>query len=711
MKKGKLYVLGLVTSLVLVLVGGYFLFNKQVNAAEKVLILEGEAYTLTFKQAIAKESLTNGSISVVDAKEIDALVELKLNQTGKMLTVSGLKVGTYTIQVKRGAYVKTTKLHRDRELVVQVIASVDQITSKEDLKNYFSAFLAAEQQATAESAQDSSMPFKEESSNSMADQSGSGGGDHSTTNNQVEGIEEGDITVTDGKYIYTLAENRIVIIDAKALKVVKRLTLNKNVYPSNLMLHNKTLIVSYTDYIQTLKEPYYDGKSVTKVAFYDVQDAENPKLVREVGQDGDMTNIRKSGNYLYVVSSRTPNYWAIPEVPEMELRPSTYDAGKEQVLPFDKIRMLPESNQPNYLIVSAIDVSEPATAKWTTESFLGNSGQLYMSENAIYIASMNYGWLPFVRTTVVDGATDISLPVQDPQTNLYKIKIDKTTISLAAEGKVTGSVLNQFSMDEHNGYFRIATTEGSAWGAERSSKNHLFIFDDQLKQVGAVNDLAKGERIYSARFMGDKAYLVTFRETDPLFVIDTKNPTAPKVLGELKIPGFSNYLHPIGENHLLGIGYDTEVRMQEGSKEPIVLTGGMKLSLFNITDFHNPKEQQAVIIGGRGTNSIVQYDHKALFRDPRNNYFGFPISIYEATEDEDRLKYEGTGAHIYKVTASGIELAAELMEKARPGEQYEDSYNTVQRILYVENQLFAVSRTKITSYDGKTFKKQQMIGF
>lgn len=711
MKKGKLYVLGLVTSLVLVLVGGYFLFNKQVNAAEKVLILEGEAYTLTFKQAIAKESLTDGSISVVDSKGIDALVELKLDQTGKMLTVSGLKVGTYTIQVKRGAYVKTTKLHRDRELVVQVIASVDQITSKEDLKNYFSAFLAAEQQATAESAQDSSMPSKEESSNSMADQSGSGGGDHSTTNNQVEGIEEGDITVTDGKYIYTLAENRIVIIDAKALKVVKRLTLNKNVYPSNLMLHNKTLIVSYTDYIQTLKEPYYDGKSVTKVAFYDVQDAENPKLVREVGQDGDMTNIRKSGNYLYVVSSRTPNYWAIPEVPEMELRPSTYDAGKEQVLPFDKIRMLPESNQPNYLIVSAIDVSEPATAKWTTESFLGNSGQLYMSENAIYIASMNYGWLPFVRTTVVDGATDISLPVQDPQTNLYKIKIDKTTISLAAEGKVTGSVLNQFSMDEHNGYFRIATTEGSAWGAERSSKNHLFIFDDQLKQVGAVNDLAKGERIYSARFMGDKAYLVTFRETDPLFVIDTKNPAAPKVLGELKIPGFSNYLHPIGENHLLGIGYDTEVRMQEGSKEPIALTGGMKLSLFNITDFHNPKEQQAVIIGGRGTNSIVQYDHKALFRDPRNNYFGFPISIYEATEDEDRLKYEGTGAHIYKVTASGIELAAELMEKARPGEQYEDSYNTVQRILYVENQLFAVSRTKITSYDGKTFKKQQMIGF
>src|SRR5690606_22698817 len=123
---------------------------------------------------------------------------------------------------------------------------------------------------------------------------------------------------------------------------------------------------------------------------------------------------------------------------------------------------------------------------------------------------------------------------------------------------------------EHDGHVRIATTEGSAWGTTANSKNHLFILDGNLKQVGAVNDLAKGERIYSARFMGDKAYLVTFKETDPLFVIDTKNPAAPKVLGELKIPGFSNYLHPIGENHLLGIGYDTEVKMEEGSKEPVV---------------------------------------------------------------------------------------------------------------------------------------------
>lgn len=382
-------------------------------------------------------------------------------------------------------------------------------------------------------------------------------------------------------------------------------------------------------------------------------------------------------------------------------------------MPVDKIRMLPESNEPNYLIVSAIDMSNVKSNAWKTESFLGNSGQLYMSENAIYIASMNhYRFWPALESTSLEDTVTSTMPVnQNSETTIYKISIDKTAVKMTAQGKVAGSVLNQFSMDEHDGHVRIATTEGSAWGTTANSKNHLFILDGNLKQVGAVNDLAKGERIYSARFMGDKAYLVTFKETDPLFVIDTKNPKAPKVLGELKIPGFSNYLHPIGENHLLGIGYDTEVKMEEGSKEPIVYTKGMKLSLFDVTDFNNPKEQQAVIIGGRGTYSPVQYDHKALFRDSRQNYYGFPVTIYSPTDEEDQLKYEGTGAHIYKVTTKGIELAADMIEKARPGEQYEDSYNVVQRLLYIEDELFTVSRSKVTSFNGKTFEKQKMVGF
>lgn len=710
MKNGKFFGIGLVASLVAVLALGYFMFAKNPEVQATGILFEGETYSITLKQPITEKSLTDGSILIVDEYGNKAKVKFSIDKAGTALSVDGLKVGKYTLEIKQTAYAKNAKSQQEQSVALEVVRKVEKLTTTEDLKDYFRAFVAQE---NAVSSRFNDMVVEESAMSMENKDSGSGGPSYSTTNNQVEGIEEGDITITDGQSIYTIVDNKVVIVDAKTMHVVKRLKVGKDIYPSHLMLHDQTLIIGYTHYVETKREPYYDGKSVTKIAFYDVKDAKNPTLVREVGHDGDITSLRKAGNYLYVVSSRMPNYWLLQETPDVELRPSTYDGEKETIMPVDKIRMLPESNEPNYLIVSAIDMSNVKSNAWKTESFLGNSGQLYMSENAIYIASMNhYRFWPAMESTSLEDTVSSTMPVnQNDETTIYKISIDKTAVKMTAKGKVPGSVLNQFSMDEHDGHVRIATTEGSAWGTTANSKNHLFILDENLKQVGAVKDLAKGERIYSARFMGDKAYLVTFKETDPLFVIDTKNPTAPKVLGELKIPGFSNYLHPIGENHLLGIGYDTEVKMEEGSKEPIVYTKGMKLSLFDVTDFNNPKEQQAVIIGGRGTYSPVQYDHKALFRDSRQNYYGFPVTIYSPTDEEDQLKYEGTGAHIYKVTTKGIELAADMIEKARPGEQYEDSYNVVQRLLYIEDELFTVSRSKVTSFNGKTFEKQKMVGF
>lgn len=714
MKKDKIIGVGLVLSLIVIVgVSSLFYWAKDTVFANG-LVFEGEGYTMQFNQALKADSVTNGAITVTDTAGKVVQAKLTLDAKAKVLTVENLKAGQYTLTVKKNAYAKAPKLNREQKIPLEVIQKVTALKTEADLQAYFKAYLAIENTRFNNAGgvkEEESADVASESSSENKDSASSPGSSHSSTNNQVEGIEEGDITITDGRYIYTLVDNKIIIVDAKSLKLVKRLTVGKDIYPTHLMKHNDLLIVGYTTYIQTQKEPYYDSKSVSKVAFYDVKNAANPTLVREVGHDGDMNNMRKLGNYLYVVSSKTPNYWMLRENADVELRPATYDGDDEKLLPVDQIRMLPQSNEPSYLMVSAIDVSNVKSNEWKTESFLGSSGQMYMSEQAIYIASRNVHFWPEIgigREATTSSSTSTQ---REDETTIYKIAVDKTTINMSAQGKVKGSMLNQFSMDEHKGYIRIATTEGNAWGTEANSKNHLFILDKNLKQVGAVNDLAHGERIYSARFMGDKAYLVTFKETDPLFVIDTKDPRAPKVLGELKIPGFSNYLHPIDDNHLLGIGYDTEVRMQEGSKEPLVFTKGMKLSLFDVTDFNNPKEQQAVIIGGRGTYSPVQYDHKALFRDPRNDYYGFPITVYAETDEEDRLKYEGTGSQIYKVTASGITLVADLLEPARPGEQYEDAYNVVQRLLYVDDEFYAVSRLKVTSYDGKTFKKQQMLGF
>ena len=569
------------------------------------------------------------------------------------------------------------------------------------LKDYFSYFLK-QGDSYQYAGNEPQMEVTEEKATSMDTANSS----HSTTNNQVQGIEEGDTVITDGRFIYSIVDNSVSIIDVKTLEIKSSIELKSNDYPSRLIIHENQLIITSTGWKETDKN---GGKSITNVVIYDVTNGAKPVVLNEFAQDGDMVNVRKLDNYLYVVSSLSPNYWLLEKFPDIDLRPAVYtESGEEKLLPYDNIKMLPDANTPNYLIVSAINL-ETATNEVVTESFLGNSGQLYMSEEAIYIASMYYGIMPFVRSLENDTTVMPTINNMD-ETTIYKLTIDKQTISFIGDAKITGRILNQFSMDEHNGFFRIATTEGSAWGEEANSKNHLFILDENLKEVGAVKDLAKGERIYSARFMGDRAYLVTFKETDPLFVIDTKNPTAPKVLGELKIPGFSNYLHPIGENHLLGIGYDTEVVMEEWSKEPQVLTKGMKLSLFNVEDVNNPLEQQALIIGGRGTHSTVQYDHKALFIDESKNYFGFPVTIYEEGQ-KNKLKYKGTGAQIYEVTSEGMKLVADLIEPARPGEQYEDSYHTIHRILYVDDKLFTVSPWKMTSFDYESFKKLKTVGF
>jgi len=229
-----------------------------------------------------------------------------------------------------------------------------------------------------------------------------------------------------------------------------------------------------------------------------------------------------------------------------------------------------------------------------------------------------------------------------------------------------------------------------------------MIYDENLNEVGKLTDLARGERIYSARFMGEKAYIVTFRETDPLFVIDVADPKNPTVLGELKIPGFSNYLHPLDDTHLIGIGYDTKVEIDSYSKQPIVYTMGMKISLFDVTDVENPIEVDNEIIGGRGTYSEVQHDHKALYRDQKKGHYGFPISIY----DEDQ--YVGSGALVYHITPKGIELAGDFVKKAQ-GEQYEDWETTIRRLLYIDNTLYTIANHEITAYNKQNFNKQGSI--
>lgn len=301
------------------------------------------------------------------------------------------------------------------------------------------------------------------------------------------------------------------------------------------------------------------------------------------------------------------------------------------------------------------------------------------------------------------------------KTVIHKIAVDKGQLEYQAAGEVPGYTLNQFSMDESDGYFRIATTRNQTWSnyldeKDKESYSNLFILDKDMKAVGKVENLAKGERIYSVRFLGKRAYMVTFKQTDPLFVIDVSTPTAPKVLGELKVPGFSQYLHPYDENTIIGFGQDTAENSWGGT-----VTNGLKLSLFDVSDLKKPKEVDKEIVGGRGSYSAALSDHKAFLFSKEKNLIAVPATLYEnkGTGGWDYGRQSFNGLLVFSVDKAGVKLRGRIdhaKETAAPGAsgtspsepgmpvpmmkermmpvRYD---NPIKRALYIDDTLYSVS--------------------
>lgn len=264
-------------------------------------------------------------------------------------------------------------------------------------------------------------------------------------------------------------------------------------------------------------------------------------------------------------------------------------------------------------------------------------------------------------------------------------------------------------MDEHKGYFRIATTTGEVWSSGQDiSKNHIYVLNSELKLAGKVENIAPGEKIYSTRFMGDRAYMVTFRNVDPFFVIDLKNPQKPAILGKLKIPGYSDYLHPYDENHIIGFGKDT-VEMKGWDGEPQAFYQGLKIAIFDVTNVSQPVEMSKVVIGDRGTDSEILNNHKALLFSKEKNLMAFPVTLMEKTPGvKDKANtspaygsFSFQGAYIYNIDLkNGLKYKGRIshLEPAdyqKAGDYWYDSDNNINRVLYIGNVLYTISPGKI----------------
>jgi inhibitor of cysteine peptidase len=701
--KGKLYVFALASIALITVISIFIITQNKQHVTMPSMVMSTQSAKAFSGVELRGNSIEKEWVYVTNGAGEKINVQVKMVEQNT-IEIDPLKAGRYELHIKKNALQKKGIFTRNQIVRFEVIDKLTQIKSKKELEEYFKKVAKLNES----NSRTGLFNVKTEMSEDSASQQSSGSS-HSSTNNQVEGIEEADVAVTDGEVIYTVSGTNVLLIDAKnpaSLNQIAAIRLKEHTYVEQLILHNNYLIVSYSDYVELNDKGDYVYESYAKVGIYDISDKQKPKLVRDYGHEGYSVAIRKTNDTLYFISQNSPDYWAwYREEGDESLTPAIYDSeeGGKTDLNLDKISILPNSTEPNFTTISAINLSSGESVDIQTESYLGSSAGFYMSHNAMYLTTAKYAsFAPNNRMM------DIEIMREASETSIYRFEVNGTKVSFTGQTTVAGSILNQFSMDEHNGYLRVATTSGNTRGADADSTSAIIIFDSSMNQVGKVGDLAKGERIYSARFMGDKAYIVTFKETDPLFTFDLSNPTNPKVLGELKIPGYSTYLHPVGENHLLGLGYHTELEQSQGSS--FVKQVGLKLSLFNVTDLNNPIEQDIEIIGGEGTYSQAIDNHKAFFIHKGKNLYGFPVTVYDYAKNSN-YPFLGEGAMLYTVTPEdGIEVTANLISK-KSNQSFEYWEESTNRILYINDTIYLVKQQRIDSYDLNSFNQLGTVSF
>ena len=587
--------------------------------------------------------------------------------------------------------------------------------------------------------------------------------DYSGTNNQETDVDEADIIKTDGKYIYALVRNELVIIQATpatSADVVSRIVFQSR--PRDLFIKDNFLAVFGDDeqvYNLPIYSPFRRTNPYSFFKAFDISNPAAPKLLRDLKFEGSYRDARLVDNYVYFISETYGSYIAneplVPRVIEQgrvlsETCSGTAGCFAPSVYYFD----LPYDSY-NFTSITAINLTDATEAISGDVYLLDNQQALYVSKNNIYITYTKYlneyeleqevkrrvvfpllsaedqarikdiesapahvlaerekkekagqiidrylSSLAAAEQESLGQAIDSGLAalIQErsadmEKTIIHKIAIKGRELNYQAMGEAPGQLLNQFPMDEEGGYFRLATTRSEQWSRLTSSPtasyNNLYVMDQDMKIVGRLENLATSERIYAVRFIGERAYIVTFKQTDPLFAISLSDPTKPSVLGALKVPGFSNYLHPADEKgeRLIGFGRDTEETSGGG-----VITKGLKLSLYDFKDVARPKELSTVVIGDASSDSIALNDHRAFLYSEVKDVLSLPVSLREKGE----LTF--SGSLVFSVKNNSLDLRGRIDHSSggrlAPADMWNgyDYYdNTVKRSLYIGDYLYTFS--------------------
>lgn len=532
--------------------------------------------------------------------------------------------------------------------------------------------------------------------------------DYSTTNIQVENVDEADIVKTDGDYIYSISEDNVIITDVKdpkQPKVVATIKSEDDDIPEDIILYKDKLVVISTKGNQTQRY-YYNNRMNTVVKIYNITSREKPVLTKSYEMYEPYYTSRCIDNVLYVISSGNLRK------EDDKIVVGYNEDNMEKEMSIDKIKYLKDVKTTKQTLISTVDLNNE-TADIKLDSYLMNISNAYVSENAIYLLNQKYNNDSKIPIKLLFGFKGVfgleDYYEMDSEsgyyTEIYKFDI-KENVEYKAKTKVKGKTINQYSLDEKDNHLRIALYDNDG--------SRVAIFDEDLKQIGISDNVAKGEKMYSSRFIGDKVYFVTYKTIDPLFVMDLSNEAKPKVLGKLKIPGYSTYLHPYDENHIIGIGMETKEIINRNSNGKVISTTakvvGMKMALFDVSNVNSPVQISSVVIGDSRTTSAILTNPKALLFSKEKSLIAIPVNNYSqdfkvtlSNNYETMINnytkyskpYNAEGYFVYNINVQdGFKLKGVITHE-KTNATYYYSNSKLLRGLYIDNNLYTVSETMI----------------
>lgn len=513
--------------------------------------------------------------------------------------------------------------------------------------------------------------------------------DYSTTNIQEVGVDESDIIKNNGEVIYMLTANKIHVVSAIPADGMSELsTIDIDHYGSSLYLTGDRLVAlsgygySYaygspmpmiwiagatssrgdsSPAMETIGGPWRDGGQTT-VTILDVSDPANPTVSKSIRFEGDLATSRLIGDKLHLVLTTLPKLpnnptpqniasMAIDQwLPQFEeVSPDGTVTSSGSAVGWQNCLYPSDSDGYAFTVVVTVDLADP-DAEFRTTAVTANVGTVYASTQALYLTDTQY------RNGNDGFRTD---------TIIHKLEFTDVGTQYVASGFVPGRPLSQYSLGEYQDYLRIATTTEQWSTRGEDLHSDLFVLgvnDTNLEVVGKIENIAPGEKIYSARFMGDRGFLVTFRRIDPLFTLDLADPANPRIVGELKVPGYSDHIQMLDANHLLTIGRDTQ---DDGN---FAWVQGVLLTIFDVSDMADPKiltingKEAREVIGGRGTSSEANYNPKAFNHYPARKALAFPVDLYGGdTIGAQYGSHSFTGLMVYRVSVeNGFEKLGQI---------------------------------------------------